>query len=77
MEICDTGVGIAVENRNNIFEYGYTTKNKKRGMGFGLWSAKIYLQQFIQGSLDVDSVLGQGSRFTVRLPVYKKPETEL
>jgi GAF domain-containing protein len=77
VEICDTGVGIAVENRNNIFEYGYTTKNNKRGMGFGLWSAKIYLQQFIQGSLDVDSVLGQGSRFTVRLPVYKKPEAEL
>ncbi|MEC4815045.1 MAG: GAF domain-containing protein [Scytonema sp. PMC 1069.18] len=76
IRVCDTGVGIAAENLEKIFEFGYTTKDAKKGMGFGLWWTKFYVEQFLEGRLNVESVLGQGSQFTLLLPAYNELKAE-
>jgi signal transduction histidine kinase len=76
IRVCDTGVGIAAENLEKIFEFGYTTKDAKRGLGFGLWWTKFYVEQFLEGHLNVDSVPSQGSRFTLLLPAYHELKAE-
>ncbi|BAY10336.1 GAF domain-containing protein [Calothrix sp. NIES-2098] len=73
VQICDTGVGIAAENLEKIFQPDYTTKTARRGMGFGLWWTKLYVER-LGGYLSVNSVLNQGTNFIMILPVYK-PET--
>jgi signal transduction histidine kinase len=76
IRVCDTGVGIAAENLEKIFEFGYTTKDAKRGLGFGLWWTKFYVEHFLEGHLNVDSVPSQGSRFTLLLPAYNELKAE-
>ncbi|MUG91861.1 GAF domain-containing protein [Scytonema sp. UIC 10036] len=76
IRVCDTGVGIEAENLEKIFEFGYTTKEAKRGMGFGLWWTKFYVEYFLEGRLNVNSVLGQGSQFTLLLPAYNELKAE-
>jgi signal transduction histidine kinase len=61
----DTGVGIAPENLSRILEPLYSTKAK--GIGLGLSIASEILGRH-QGALQVRSVVGAGSAFTVRLP---------
>lgn len=73
VRICDTGLGIAYENLEKIFQPDYTTKTARRGMGFGLWWTKLYVER-LGGYLNVSSVLNQGTNFIMILPVYK-PET--
>lgn len=77
IRVCDTGVGIARENWGKIFEFGYTTKDAKKGMGFGLWWTKLNIEQLLGGIINVESTLGQGSQFTLLLPTYNKLETDL
>jgi signal transduction histidine kinase len=60
----DTGVGIAPENLRRILEPLYSTK--ARGLGLGLAIARAILDKN-KGSLWVESELGRGSTFTVRL----------
>jgi sensor histidine kinase regulating citrate/malate metabolism len=52
--------------RDRLFTLGGTTK--KRGLGYGLWWAKTSLS-WVEGDIRVHSDLGQGSTFTVTLPV--------
>ncbi|MHA2062629.1 MAG: PAS domain S-box protein, partial [Candidatus Sifarchaeia archaeon] len=62
----DTGAGIPEENLTKIFEPLFTTKAK--GIGLGLAIIKILVEAH-QGSIEVESELGQGSTFKVKLPV--------
>lgn len=70
VRVCDTGIGIVAENMEKIFLPGYTTKDEKRGMGFGLWWTKTYVER-LGGYLAVESLPGEGSQFIVLLPVHK------
>jgi signal transduction histidine kinase len=63
----DTGCGIAAENLKRIFEPFYTTKAEHEGTGLGL-SVSYGIITDHGGSITADSVIGEGSRFTVRLP---------
>ncbi len=63
--IGDNGSGIRPENLRRIFDIGWTTKSK--GMGFGLFWARDYIEG-LGGSIQVESVLDQGTTFTLRLP---------
>lgn len=63
----DTGEGIAEENLEKIFERKFSTKREKRGLGFGLWWARSYVER-LGGRLLVESTPGQGSKFTLILP---------
>lgn len=65
----DTGQGIAVEDIGSIFDRFYQVdKIHPNGSGIGLSLAKAFVELH-GGSIDVESVLGKGSKFTVSLPV--------
>jgi signal transduction histidine kinase len=68
----DTGIGVAPEDQEKIFEEFYRTPQAKavepRGTGLGLPLVKRIVEAH-GGTIEVESALGQGSRFTFRLPV--------
>jgi two-component system NtrC family sensor kinase len=68
VEIGDTGAGIAPEHLNRIFEPFFTTKAVGSGTGLGL-SLSYGIVNKHGGRIEVASEVGQGTRFTVHLPV--------
>jgi len=64
----DTGCGIPKEHLNRIFEPFFTTKPVGQGTGLGL-SVSYSLVRRHGGSIEVESEVGRGSRFTICLPV--------
>jgi signal transduction histidine kinase len=66
----DTGVGMTSEVRKRIFEPFYSTKGSK-GVGLGLNIARGIAKQH-GGDIQVSSRLGEGSTFTIQLPVTKQ-----
>ncbi|MFH2066136.1 MAG: ATP-binding protein [Pseudomonadota bacterium] len=68
IEISDTGCGIPVDKLNRIFEPFYTTKEVGKGTGLGL-SIVYDIVEKHDGEIAVDSRLGQGTRFTISLPI--------
>ncbi len=69
VKFADTGCGIPPENLNKIFEPLYTTKPK--GIGLGLAITKRMVEQN-SGEILVESVVGKGTTFTLKLPLIKK-----
>ena len=69
IEIADTGTGIPTELRERVFEPFFSTREVGRGMGQGLSVARSIVVDKHQGSLTLESELGKGTRFTIRLPV--------
>ncbi|KTD64845.1 sensor histidine kinase [Legionella spiritensis] len=65
--ISDNGVGIAPDNLDKIFSFGFTTK--ENGHGFGLHSAALSAQEMGGSLLAKSPGTGQGSRFILTLPV--------
>jgi len=72
VSVRDYGAGMSEAVRLRIFEPFYTTKEVGRGTGLGL-STSLQLVQQHGGELTVESAVGQGTTFTVSLPV-QKPE---
>jgi signal transduction histidine kinase len=70
--VSDTGVGIRPEDRPRLFEPFFTTKAKGEGTGLGL-SISAELVRAYGGAIEVDSELGRGSTFRVRLPKSGAP----
>ncbi len=67
-QVQDTGVGILPENRERIFQHGFTTR--KKGHGFGLHSGALAARA-IGGTLTADSDgPGCGATFTLEIPVH-------
>jgi two-component system NtrC family sensor kinase len=73
IQIADTGVGIPRECFSHIFEPFYTTKKTGSSVGLGL-SVVYGIIRDHKGSIKVDSTVGQGTVFTVRLPATKPEE---
>jgi two-component system, NtrC family, sensor kinase len=71
----DTGCGIPKENLNRIFEPFFTTKPVGQGTGLGL-SLSYSIVRKHGGRIEVDSEVGRGTRFTVRLPL-RQPRVAL
>lgn len=65
--VTDTGHGIPEFRRNQIFLPFFTTKEKGKGTGLGLFISKQIVDQH-SGSIETRSVVGRGTTFTVRLP---------
>jgi len=65
--VSDDGPGIAPEDQSKIFEPFYTTKGRGRGTGLGLAICRE-LARALGGTIGLESTVGQGSTFTVRLP---------
>jgi signal transduction histidine kinase len=69
VRVTDDGYGISEENLKHIFDPFFSTKGEK-GSGLGL-SITYGIVQKLGGRLDVRSIKGKGSTFTVSLPVKK------
>ncbi len=68
VSISDTGEGIAPEHLKRIFDPFFTTKRVGEGTGLGL-SITYGIVERHGGSINVESRLGEGTTFTVRLPI--------
>ena len=68
----DTGSGISEENLSRIFDPFFTTKPVGEGTGLGL-SVSYAIVMKHGGQIDVESEIGVGTRFTVRLPIRQTP----
>jgi len=71
ISIADTGVGIAEENLEKVFEPLFTAKAK--GIGLGMAITKTFVDGH-GGTIEVNSKPGKGSTFTTKLPILKKEE---
>ena len=63
----DTGGGIPKENLDRIFEPFFTTKSAGEGTGLGLFVSRGIIEK-LGGKIALESRVGQGTSFTVKLP---------
>jgi PAS domain S-box-containing protein len=68
VEIGDTGSGIPPDHLSRIYDPFFTTKDIGKGTGLGL-SITYGIVQEHGGTITCDSIVGQGTRFTLTLPV--------
>ncbi|WP_188861879.1 PAS-domain containing protein [Marinobacterium nitratireducens] len=75
VEVGDTGHGIPEELRERVFDPFFTTKEVGRGSGLGLSMVYGFVRQS-GGDITIDSAPGQGTRISIRLPLYRGPAAE-
>jgi two-component system NtrC family sensor kinase len=71
IEVVDEGTGIPLELRDRIFDPFFTTKPVGEGTGLGL-SISYGIVNDHGGTIEVESTVGEGSRFMVSLPVRER-----
>lgn len=69
IKIKDNGLGMSEEIKQKIFDHLFTTKPAGKGTGLGLAIAHQIIVQKHQGTLEVNSVMGQGSEFIISIPI--------
>jgi signal transduction histidine kinase len=74
LEVEDSGVGIAREIQERIFDPFFTTRRNEGGTGLGLAMCRETLQRH-GGEIAVESELGSGALFRMRIPVTAEPAT--
>ncbi len=78
LSVRDSGVGMTAEEQHNLFGKFYrveTTETKGvSGTGLGLWITK-YLVDHMGGTITVESIKGEGSRFVILFPERKNVDT--
>ena len=68
IQIQDTGSGISPADLPHVFEPFYTTKKEGKGVGLGLSVCYGIIERH-DGKINVNSIMGEGSTFTVELPL--------
>lgn len=69
LTVRDRGAGIASQHLERIFEPGFTTKPFGTSSGMGLTVVRELIEKMFGGTIRVDSALGEGTTFTVALPI--------
>jgi len=72
IEVSDTGIGIKKENQDKIFQYFYQTEQNKLEKNVGTGIGLAYIHNVIKvhhGSITFESQPGEGTKFTVLLPI--------
>jgi signal transduction histidine kinase len=67
IEVTDNGLGIAPEHQGRVFDMFYRATELSQGTGLGLFILKRSVNR-LKGVIEMQSELGEGSTFTVRLP---------
>jgi len=75
IQVSDTGCGIPPENLSRIFEPFFTTKAVGAGTGLGLHLTYSIVQAH-GGEVGVESTVGEGTTFTIDLPIAGPPAAE-
>lgn len=70
ISVSDTGTGIEKDKQRRIFEPFYTTKPIGKGTGMGL-SSSLGTIEMHNGTIEVKSIPGKGTTFTITLPCHK------
>jgi two-component system NtrC family sensor kinase len=73
VSVADNGCGIPEEIQSKIFEPFFTTKEIGKGTGLGLSISYDIIRKH-GGDLTVESIVGKGTTFTVKLPLAEMPE---
>jgi K+-sensing histidine kinase KdpD len=75
MSVKDTGIGMSAEAQKKLFSKFYRVQSEETkavsGTGLGLWITKYIVEQ-MRGTISVESIRGEGSRFTVTFPVHRE-----
>ncbi|NEO84126.1 MAG: response regulator [Spirulina sp. SIO3F2] len=69
IQISDNGPGMSAQTQAQVFDYMFTTKPVGKGTGLGLSICQQIIAQQHGGKLTVQSELGQGTTFTIVLPL--------
>ncbi|MDZ8055595.1 MAG: sensor histidine kinase [Aulosira sp. ZfuVER01] len=69
IHIRDNGIGIPKEIQEKIFGYAFTTKPVGKGTGLGLAITRQIITEKHGGSLEVNSIPGEGAEFIIHLPL--------
>ncbi|MBD2355614.1 AAA family ATPase [Tolypothrix sp. FACHB-123] len=69
ISIIDNGIGMDEVVKERIFDHLFTTKGVGKGTGLGLAIARQIITEKHGGTIEVNSILGQGTEFAIRLPI--------
>lgn len=72
ISVIDEGIGISEENQKKVFDRFFRVENSAhtvKGTGLGLHLVKVAVENHHHGQVFVNSVLGEGSTFGIRLPI--------
>jgi PAS domain S-box-containing protein len=75
IEVTDTGTGIREEHLDKIFDSFFTTKGEIKGVGLGLSVCYGFIKDH-GGDIEVKSQVGEGTIFTISLPVHTAGNSE-
>lgn len=70
VKFTDTGCGIPDDKLEEVFKPLYTTKGEGRGTGLGLSISQEIIERH-NGTIDVESAVGKGTTFIIKLPLSK------
>ena len=73
IQVEDNGIGMSENVRKRTFEPFFTTKEIGQGTGLGLSVSYFIITNNHKGQMEVQSTLGQGTCFTLRLPLAGSP----
>ncbi len=71
--ISDNGIGIKRENLEKVFSMFYKVSKHSQGSGIGMYIVKDAIEK-LNGSINIESEPGVGTRFIMRIPGMKMPE---
>ena len=75
-EICDDGPGIPPDKVSKVFDPFFTTKPPGKGTGLGLSVSYDIIVNKHKGEFLVDSTVGEGTKFTIKLPMSTEENKE-
>jgi two-component system NtrC family sensor kinase len=76
VKFTDTGEGIPEENLTRIFDPFFTTKEVGKGTGLGLATSYGIIEDH-EGKIGVKSKVGEGTTFTIELPIHQETQAIL
>lgn len=72
----DNGIGIPDDQQTKVFRMFYRATEKSEGAGLGLYIVSEVIEK-LKGKIEVESTLGEGSKFTITLPDSEKSEVNV